>query len=202
MRFLVLFLHACFFFITSYAQSNFDFTRDTFEYNKTYQLQFDKVYSYNGNINFDKLYFNKLLFSTSNPAAFPYHSFFDNSIVFLQNNTKMYNCQLYGGNDFIRIPVSRNLQINTGLIEHIGLKNFSDSTFFAEDQPLYNHAALEIGYLSERLTSNTYKHYDVKDFNIEGCNSIQKLQVTFKKSNSDFQIMVSPAFPFRTASRR
>ncbi len=197
MRFLVLFLHACLFFITSYAQSNFDFTRDTFEYNKTYQLQLDKVYSYQGNIDFDKLYFNKLLYSTSNPSAFPYHSVFDNQIIFVQNNTLNSNCNANGGNDFIRIPVSRNLQINTGLIEHIGLKNFSDSTFFADGQALYNHAALEIGYLSERVAANTYKHYDVKDVNVEGCNTNQKLHITSKKIKQQFTYNGVPSFTFK-----
>lgn len=196
MRFIVLFLYTCF-IIPSYAQSNFDFTRDTFEYNKTYQLQLDKVYSYKGNIDFDKLYFNKLLYNTSNPVAFPYHSVFDNQIIFVQNNTVNSNCNANGGNDFIRIPVGRNLQINTAFTEHIGLKNFKDSTFFADGQPLYNHAALEIGYLSERLAANTYKHYDVKDINIEGCNSLQKLHITSKKIKNLFTYNGIPSFTFK-----
>lgn len=196
MRFLVFFLLACF-LLPAYTQTNFDFTRDTFELNKTVQLEVDKIYSYNGSIDFDHVFSNKLLFNTSNPLTFPYHSVFDNQIVFVQNNTKIpaSYCST-GGSDFIRIPVNKNLSFQTNQIEHIGLKNFSDSSYFNDGQLLYNHTNLEIGYLSQRLGNNIYKHYDVVDVNNEGCNNNKKLHITSKKIKRLFSDNGVPSFSF------
>lgn len=169
----------------SYSQSNFDFSKDTFEYNKTYQIQKDVLYSFEGYIDIDKNYSNKLLFNNNNYlSGYSFYNYLDNHIVLIQVKNKMSYCFLWY--DFLKIPINKNLQISTSQIENIGFNKFQSSPFFNTGNILNNHENLEIGYQSDKIADNIYKHYDARDNFFEGCNSLKKLEITSKKNKNIF----------------